>query len=136
MDRFAQRLKDLGVGVLGRKLHQLIEAIDELQCVTADKVQLAPKSIEFFGLLLVKHESAEMVIFAIEQRQRDDFIHRDNPRIAQCRGKEVSIRFKSLFDTTAGRAPFTDENRSRILQATIVVRPGAIRVCLGHGTGD
>ena len=89
VDRLAQRLEDLRVGVLRGVFHQLVEGIDQGQRVLADEVQLVPEPVE---LRLSASSSSisrrEVIVLAIEQRQRDDFVDRHDLRVAQRGGKQ------------------------------------------------
>ena len=65
VDRLAQRLEDLRVGVLRGVLPELLEGIDQRQRVLADEVQLVPEPVEL-GLLRRRRASA-----ARDDRLRD-----------------------------------------------------------------
>ncbi|TXT33708.1 MAG: hypothetical protein FD138_1818 [Planctomycetota bacterium] len=82
-ERFSQRFKDFRIGVLRRVLDQLFESIDLRQRVEADESQLVPQRVEPRGLRVIEHQSLKLVVLAIEVCQRDDFIDRDDLRVAQ-----------------------------------------------------
>ena len=106
------------------------EGIDQRQSIVADKVQFVPQLIEPRGLCVVEHQPLEMIVLAIEQRQRDDLIDRHDLRVTQRRREPASEFIERRLDSLPRFAPLPDNDRRRVRHAAIVRCPRAIRVRL------
>ena len=126
VDRLAQRFKSARVGVLGGELPELLEAIDELECVLADVVQLRPQAVEFGRLRVVQHQPAQKFVFAIEERERDDFIDGHDLRVTERGGEKLAEIIERRFDAFLRRAAVLHENGRIGYHRAFAVRPGAL----------
>src|SRR5207247_7141475 len=64
-----------------------------------------------------------MVVLAVEERQRDDLVHRDDLGVAERGGKELPELFESRFGPFSGRTSFIHQNRGGERGAAVVVGP-------------
>ena len=71
-----------------------------------------------------------MIVFAIVQRQRDNFIDRNNFRVTQCRRKQITKFIKVVQQSFAGCTVFADKNRCVVADRFVAVGP------CGLATGD
>ena len=112
IDRLAERLEDPRVAVLGGILHQLEISIDQGQCVVADVMKLVPEPVEMGLLRIVEHQSLEMLVLAVVERQRDDLVDRDNLGIAKGRGEKLAEVVEGGLDPLPRSAVLVDQDRS------------------------
>ena len=81
--------KTLGSASCVANSSELLKRVDQRQRVVADKVQLVPQSIELGGLSIIQHQSPQLIVFAMEQGQRHDLVHRHDLGVAQRRRKQL-----------------------------------------------
>src|SRR5262245_43333637 len=88
-------------------------------------MKFVPESIEMLSLGVIQHQPREMIVFAIEQRDRDDFVDGNNLRITQGWRKKLTESFKCSLDALLSFASFRDQDRRRVGDGGIGTRPGA-----------
>ena len=66
VDRLAQRLEYLGIGVLGGVFQELEKRIDKRERILAHVVQLVPHPVELASLGFVEHQPPQVAILAVE----------------------------------------------------------------------
>src|SRR4051812_9958153 len=98
LDGFAKRFKGLWIGILCGELPQLIKAIDELKSVLAYVMELGPKPVEFGNLRRVQHQPAQMVIFAVKERQSNNFGGGDYFGVTKCGREQLAKVVESRVD--------------------------------------
>ena len=89
VDRLAEGLEDLGVAVLRGIFQELGEGVDQRQRVLADEMQLVPEPVEPGLLRLVEHEPGEVLVLAMEQRERDGLVDRHDLGVAEGGGEQA-----------------------------------------------
>src|SRR4051812_9908619 len=87
VDRLPQRLEYLWIGVLSCEFQKLRERIHRGEGIVANEMQLIPKPIQLLPLSLVQHESDQLFILAIEQRNGNRFVHGHDLGVAK-RGRK------------------------------------------------
>ena len=111
VDRLAQGLEHLGVAVLRGIFQHLGEGVDERQRVLADVMQLVPEPVEPRLLRLVEHQPDEVVVLAVEQGERDDFVHRHDLGVAERRGEQLAEVVEGRLEPLPAALAFVDDDR-------------------------
>ena len=132
VDRFAERFEDLRVGILRGVLHQLQIGIDQRQGIAADVVQFVPQLVELLLFGVAEHQPGELMVFAIEQRQRDHFIDGDDLGVTEGRRKQLAKVLHRRFDPCPGFTAVVDNDRCGIRHTAVVRCPGSGAGRLGH----
>ena len=127
-DRLAQRLKFRWIGVLRGILPELLEHVDQCDRVAADIVQFVPQAIEFGLLTVVQNQAAEGLVFAMVERERHDFVHRDDLRVAESRGEHLPELFECRLHALARRAALLGDDGQSVGDGLIIRGPHPFRV--------
>jgi hypothetical protein len=81
--------------------------------------QFCPHPVELADFGIREDQPTQVIVLAVKQRERDDFIHRDDARVTERDREELAEVFEPLFEAPAGRAALTHDDRQP-----------------GHGRGD
>ena len=119
-DRLAHWLENAWIGVLRGVLPELLEDIDERESVPGHIVQLVPEPVEPGGLGVVEHEAQEVMVLAIEKRERDDFIDRHDLRVAKRRRENLAELVERGLDALAGRAAVIHDDGGAVRGGAVV----------------
>ena len=109
-DAFSHRGEGAGVGILGGELPELFVGIDEGKGGATDAVQVIPELVELPGLLLIKNQPAELVIFAVVECECDDFVDGNDAGIAESGGEEFAKGAEISDDVAVGFAVLNGED--------------------------
>ena len=110
VDRLAQGFEQARVAVLGRELHQLLEAFHDVQGIVADVAQLLPEPVDPRLLGVVEHQPGEVLVLAVEERDRDDLVGGDHAAVADRRREDLAELVECGLDALPGAAPFVDDD--------------------------
>ena len=113
LDRRSQRFKllDLVRPILRGVLVELFKGVHQLERLLADEQQLGPQSVEFFRLLFRENQSAELIVFAVEQCQGDDLVDRDDSRVTQRDREEIAELIEAGLEPPASRTAIAHDDR-------------------------
>ena len=125
IDRFTQRLKGFGIGVLSGELPELLKDIHLFQGCFADEAQFVPQAVDFGHLVLVKHQSLQLLIFTIVQSESHHFICGNDFGVAE-RGGEQHAEFGNLGGKALPHlALVSHKDRCIEAQRFFAIRPSA-----------
>ena len=82
-----------------------------LQRFASDVKQLVPQSIELSSLLIVQHQSPQVIVLPVKQSQGDNLVDRHDAGVAERRREEVAEAADRPFDALPRRAPVTNQDR-------------------------
>ncbi len=85
-----RELGDLVGTVLRGELDELLVGGHQDQRLLADVQQLVPQAIQLGRLFAVEHQPPQLVVFAIEQVERDHFVDRDDAGVTERGRKQLS----------------------------------------------
>ena len=99
--------------VLRCELRKLLEGSDRFQRLAGDVQQFVPQLVELRSLPFVEHESAQVLILAKKQRQRDDLVDGNDLRVAQCGWEQCAKRVECGLQAETRLTSLQGENRRR-----------------------
>ena len=80
--------------------------------VLAHEMQLGPEPVDLGGLGLVEHQPSQVVVLAIEKRERDDLVDRHDLGVAKGRREDLADRVETPIRTGAAPAePSRNDDR-------------------------
>ena len=120
LERLFESLEDPLLRMIDRGLQQGIQHVDHPERLATDATQFVPQLVKLGLLRLVEHQSRQVVVLAIEQRQRQRFVDRHNLRITQGRREQSAMVGQSGFEPASGLTLRCDENRVAIRDHTFV----------------
>ena len=92
-------------------LIDLIERRHFFDRLFADEKQLRPQPIKFFRIRIREHQPAEMLVFAVKQRQSDDLINRDDAHVTQGCREQFTELLEARLEPLANRTTIVHDDR-------------------------
>ena len=135
VDGLAKGFEFGGIGVLGGVLPELFEHVHLRERRAADEEEMLPHFVEPGLLGVGEDEAGQMLVFAVEEGEGDDFIHRHDLRVAERGGEHLAVFVEGRFHAAAGGGAVVDDDGHGVGDALIVGRPGAIGGADGGAAG-
>ena len=99
-------------------------------------MHLVPEPVKPRGLRVVEHQARKVMVLAIVERERDDFIHGNDFSVAERGGENLAKLVQRGFNAAARGAAVVHHDGRGVNERLVGIRPGALAAGNRRGAGD